>query len=68
MSSYPYVQVDIYENGLYPVVQHVFYGKTIQEARGYFKSHMKTDEFMRDAVKYGEWRGIPLRVNIYERR
>lgn len=66
MSKYPCVVVNIYENGSYPVVAHVFYGKTLSEARGYFRSHMRTDEFMRDAINHGEWNGIPLKVEMFE--
>jgi hypothetical protein len=44
----------------YPVVTHVFTGKTREEAKGYFKAHMKTDRFMREmetSGKFGEIKG-----------
>ena len=31
----------------YPVVQHVFIGKTQREALGYYHAHLKTDAFLR---------------------
>lgn len=56
--------VDIYEKATkeaYPVVRHIFVGKTKDEAQGYFGSHMKTDEFMRDCVKKGKWEQVECR-------
>ncbi len=53
--------VNIYEPqgaGLdYPVVQHVFLGRTQKEAQGYFKAHLKTDEFLRKCYQRGRWNG-----------
>jgi hypothetical protein len=66
MKSYPHVIVDIYESDMYPVVTHIFYGKTIEEARGYLKSHMKTDSFLRESVNTGYFRGMRVRVGISE--
>lgn len=66
MKSYSAIRVDIYENGLYPVVSHIFYGRTLREAHGYFHAHMRTDEFLRDAINKQEWNGIPLRTSVYE--
>jgi len=62
--KYPYIQVDIYESDMYPVVTHIFYGKTTEEARGYFKAHMKTDSFLRAAVNTGCYKGMRVRVGI----
>jgi hypothetical protein len=42
----------------YPVVQHTFYGRTKREAEGYFKSHMKTDVFLRDCVTRQRWERV----------
>lgn len=39
----------------YPVVRHVFYGKTKGEAEGYFKSHMGTDTFLKGCVDRGRF-------------
>ena len=65
--NYPHVQIDIFESGSkYPAVSHIFYGETIEEARGYVKSHMKTDSFLRAAVHTGRFKGIKLRVGISE--
>ena len=53
------LRVDIYEPagaGMgYPVVSHVFYGKTKKEAQGYFDAHMGTDSFMRQCVEKGRF-------------
>ena len=49
---------DIYEKAVgdaYPVVRHVFYGKTRDEAQRYFDAHMTTDQFMRDCTERGQW-------------
>ena len=62
--KYPYVRVDIYENNDYPVVSHIFYGKTAKEAYGYFQSHMKTDEFLRAAILYQKYKGMLLVVEM----
>jgi hypothetical protein len=64
--NYPHVIVDIYERTVYPVVSHVFYGKTIEEARGYMRSHMKTDSFLRAAINSRKYKGINLKVGITE--
>ena len=37
--------------GAYPVVRHIFYGKTEAEARGYMNSHKKTDKFFAACFK-----------------
>ncbi len=50
--------VDIYERmvgSAYPVVSHVFYGKTQAEAYGYYTSHLRTDAFLRGCVTRGRW-------------
>ena len=58
--------VDIFEPegaGMgYPVVRHSFYGKSKKEAKGYFESHMKTDEFMRGCVKSGKWEKLKCKT------
>jgi hypothetical protein len=66
MKQYPYIQVDIYEDTMYPVVSHIFYGKTLTEARAYFQAHMGTDSFLRDAVKTGYFRGMRVQVKMNE--
>jgi hypothetical protein len=66
VKQYPHVIVDIYEQPKYPVVSHIFYGETIEEARGYLKSHMKTDSFMRAAVNTGYFKGMRVKVGISE--
>lgn len=54
---------EIYEGEMpYPVVTHVFEGKTRDEAEGYFKSHMKTDEFLAAMEKDGQWKNVKGRT------
>lgn len=55
------LHVKVFENESYPVVEHIFRGKTKKEAEGYFRSHMKTDSFLRDCVNKGEFNGIDCR-------
>ena len=38
------------ENGTEPVLTHVFYGGTRQEAEHIYAAHMQTDSFMRGCV------------------
>lgn len=66
MKRYPYVKIDIYENTMYPVVSHIFYGKTLKEAKSYVTAHMGTDSFLREAVKTGYYKGMQLQVEIQE--
>jgi hypothetical protein len=64
MNLHAYV-VDIYEAAAgdkYPVVQHEFYGRTKDEATGYFQAHMGTDSFMRDCVEEGQWKDVNCRA------
>lgn len=64
MMKYPYIQVDIYESGLFPVVTHIFRGKSKREAQGNMNAHMGTDKFLRDALNKGRFEDIPLRVEV----
>jgi len=57
MKRYPAIIVDIYESTMYPVVTHIFRGKTMHEAKSYFHAHMKTDSFLRAAVNTGYYKG-----------
>lgn len=51
--------VDIFEPGTeYPVVRHVFAGRTKEEAEGYFKAHMTTDAFLRGCADHGRWSDV----------
>jgi hypothetical protein len=53
------IKHDIYEpEGVgtdYPVVRHIFYGRTKKEAEGYFSAHMGTDTFLRDCENTGRF-------------
>jgi hypothetical protein len=70
MTRYPYIRVDIYEYNEsgepidYPVVTHIFRGKTKKEAQGYLNAHMSTDSFLREAMNKGSFRGMPVHVEI----
>jgi hypothetical protein len=66
MKHYPYVQVDIFEDTMYPVVRHQFFGKTMREARAYYTAHMGTDSFLRDTVKTGYFKGMKVQWQIKE--
>lgn len=66
MKNYPCVQVDIFENTLYPVVRHQFFGKTMHEAKSYFQAHMGTDSFLRDAVRTGYYKDMKVQVKVTE--
>ena len=39
------VIVDTYESKEYPVVRHIFYGQTEEEAMKYLEAHKETDKF-----------------------
>lgn len=67
VSSYYQLVVDITEGATkhkYPVVRHIFVGKTRKEAQGYYDSHMKTDEFMRDCVKDDKWKDVECKHTL----
>jgi hypothetical protein len=58
--------VDIFEPGVgraYPVVRHVFAGKTKEEAEGYFGAHMGTDTFLRGCVDDAHWKDVQCDVS-----
>lgn len=66
MKQYPHIIVDTYEQGMYPVVTHIFRGKTLDEAKSYFRAHMKTDSFLRSAVNTGYYKGMRTAVEMKE--
>ncbi len=54
-------EVNIFERETgpeYPAVQHRFYGRSRDEAHGYYEAHRKTDAFLDDCVEHGEWDGV----------
>lgn len=54
------IQVDIFESATfyaYPVVTHVFHGRTRKEAEGYHESHRKSDAFLRACEDRGVFGG-----------
>lgn len=40
------------------VLEHIFYGRTQQEAEGYATSHAKTDSFFRGCTTENRWDGV----------
>jgi hypothetical protein len=66
MTRYPVIIVDIYERDMYPVVTHIFRGKTMSEVKGYFHAHMKTDSFLRAAVNTGYYKDMRVKTEIKE--
>lgn len=66
MKNYPYIEVNIYENTMYPVVVHRFYGKTLKEAKSYLTAHMGTDSFLREAVNTGYFKGMRVQVEMLQ--
>ena len=42
----------------YPVLEHIFYGKTRKEALRYYQSHLKSDEFFRDCELRKKWNNV----------
>lgn len=53
--------VDIFEKSVgsdYPVVEHAFFGRTKDEALGYFRAHLTTDDFLRSCVERNVWDGV----------
>lgn len=59
------LHVKIYEQEPYPIVEHVFRGRTKREAEGYYRSHLKTDDFLRGCVVRGKFRDLDCRAEAY---
>jgi hypothetical protein len=50
------IRVDIYEEAsgyVYPIVTHLFTGRTPEEARGYHRAHRQSDAFLRQCEDRG---------------
>jgi hypothetical protein len=47
-----------------PTLRHVFFGKTLAEARAVRLAHAKSDRFLAAAIHGASFRGIPLRAEI----
>jgi len=58
--------VDIYEAEIseYPVVTHIFNGKSRREAFAYFKAHLTTDEFLRECVRKNRWKTLRCQAHV----
>lgn len=51
--------VDIYEpTHDYPIVVHKFQGDTRAEAEHYYRSHLKSDAFLRGCVRRGRFKRV----------
>ena len=56
--------VDTFEASVgtgYPVLRHIFYGKTKEEARGYYQAHLTTDAFLRGCTLEQHFKAIKCR-------
>ena len=61
------IRVDITEaatDHAYPVVTHLFHGRTPREALRYFAAHCKTDAFLRGCVERGRWSTVRCRARV----
>jgi hypothetical protein len=47
-----------------PVTTHIFYGKTREEANSIYRSHTRTDAFLRDADKFSRFGKVKLRTRV----
>ena len=55
------ITIDTFEGDMkYPVVSHVFTGKTTEEAQNYVTAHYKSDNFFRECEK-GKFEGFVCR-------
>lgn len=52
----------------YPILQHVFIGKTREEAIGYFDAHRKTDAFLRGCEERGRWQAVKCVTTLHWER
>ena len=50
----------IYEKEPWPIVVHVFYGKTPEQAQAFYQAHQKTDRFLA-GCKQGSFMQMPCR-------
>jgi hypothetical protein len=48
----------------YPVVRHIFYGKTKDEALGYFNAHLQTDKFLASCTENESFGAIACRTEL----
>lgn len=51
-----------------PILTHVFYGKTEEEARGVYRAHMTTDSFMRGCVNQQRFRDFACHADSHVER
>lgn len=64
-----FVQIDIFEAATryaYPVVRHVMFGKTKEEAWKYVASHRASDAFLDGCAKSGRFRQVECRATVTE--
>lgn len=48
----------IYEGDMeHPVLVHHFIGETLEEAQGYYESHLSSDSFFRACLEVGNFEG-----------
>jgi len=49
----------------YPVVEHRFYGRTREDAHGYYRAHLKTDAFLAGCVERQRWSAVRCTVQTW---
>lgn len=48
----------------YPVVEHRFYGRTREEAEGYYRAHQRADAFIRGCTERGRYQDVTCRTTV----
>lgn len=59
--------VDVYEPSTrfrYPVIRHVFYGASREEAEGYYRAHLRNDNFLRSCAESKAFEGRLCEVDV----
>jgi hypothetical protein len=64
------LHVQIFEQAVpgYPVVEHIFFGKTQQEAQHVANAHAKADKFFAGCTQKGDYQGITCRYESFWRQ
>ncbi len=65
------LHVKIFEKNVgraYPVLEHIFRGRTKSEASGYYESHLKTDDFLYGCVAKSKLKSIACSHEIEWRK
>ncbi len=68
MKTWRVVQHIYEERDPEPVLTHVFYGESREEAEHVYSAHMETDSFMRDCVTRGKFRDFACNAKSHLER